>query len=79
MPGTHGDELAKVVRRARPGIGIVLMTGFTDHALSRGTELGDFEFLNKPFTIPALTKAVGRAADSARRAAIAAQPLAAEG
>ncbi|HXU84734.1 MAG TPA: ATP-binding protein [Verrucomicrobiae bacterium] len=69
MPGMHGNELATLIRKARPGIGLVLMSGYTDHALSRNAELGDFEFLNKPFTIAALTNAVGRAADSARRAA----------
>ena len=69
MPGMHGNELATLIRSARPGIGLVLMSGYTDHALSRNAELGDFEFLNKPFTIAALTNAVGRAADSARRAA----------
>jgi DNA-binding NtrC family response regulator len=69
MPGMHGNELARLIRKARPGIGLVLTSGYTDHALSRDEELGDFEFLNKPFTIAALTNAVGRAADSARRAA----------
>jgi two-component system, cell cycle sensor histidine kinase and response regulator CckA len=79
MPGMHGHELAKVIRRARPGIGIVLMSGYTDHALARGKELGDFEFLNKPFTIAALTNAVGRAVDAARRAATESEDVAAEG
>jgi two-component system cell cycle sensor histidine kinase/response regulator CckA len=67
MPGMHGNDLAKVIRKARPGIGIVLMSGYTDHALAQGKDLGDFEFLNKPFTIAALTNAVGRAADRYRR------------
>jgi two-component system cell cycle sensor histidine kinase/response regulator CckA len=67
MPGMHGNDLAKVIRKARPGIGIVLMSGYTDHALAQGKDLGEFEFLNKPFTIAALTNAVGRAADRYRR------------
>jgi PAS domain S-box-containing protein len=66
MPGMHGNDLAKVIRKARPGIGIVLMSGYTDHALAQGKDLGEFEFLNKPFTIAALTNAVGRAADRYR-------------
>jgi PAS domain S-box-containing protein len=70
MPGMHGHELAKLIRKTRPGIGIVLMSGYTDHALARDPGIGDFEFLNKPFTIGALTNAVGRAADAARRAAV---------
>ena len=68
MPGMHGNDLARVIRKARPGIEIVLMSGYTDHALAHGKDLGEFEFLNKPFTIAALTNAVGRAADRFRRA-----------
>jgi two-component system, cell cycle sensor histidine kinase and response regulator CckA len=66
MPGMHGDQLALRIRKARPDIGIVLMSGYTDHALGGGTKLGVVEFLNKPFTVAALTNAVGRAVDAAR-------------
>jgi nitrogen-specific signal transduction histidine kinase/CheY-like chemotaxis protein len=66
MPGMHGHELALLIRKSRPGIGIVLMSGYTDHALGRDTELGPIEFLNKPFTAAALSGAVGRAADAVR-------------
>ena len=62
MPGMHGHDLARQIRKARPGIGIVLMSGYTDHFLN-GAELGDAEFLNKPFTAAALSAAVGRASE----------------
>jgi two-component system cell cycle sensor histidine kinase/response regulator CckA len=76
MPGMQGDELALQIRKARPGIGIVLMSGYTDHALGRGTKLGEVEFLNKPFTMASLTNAVGRAADAARDRASAGEEAA---
>ncbi len=69
MPGMHGNELALVIRKSRPDIGIVMISGFTDHALASSTELGPVELLNKPFTSAALSRAVGRAADAARRRA----------
>jgi two-component system cell cycle sensor histidine kinase/response regulator CckA len=69
MPGMHGNELALEIRKSRPDIGIVLISGYTDHVLGSGTELGEVEFLNKPFTAAALSSAVGRAADQARRRA----------
>jgi PAS domain S-box-containing protein len=59
MPGMHGHELAQLIRKSRPGIGIVLMSGYTDHYLI-GAELGEVEFLNKPFTAAALSGAVDR-------------------
>ncbi|HEX2755663.1 MAG TPA: ATP-binding protein [Candidatus Limnocylindrales bacterium] len=72
MPGMHGHELAVRIRGARPGIGIVLISGYTQDVVGKGTELGMVEFLSKPFTIDALTTAVWRAADVARRRAAAA-------
>ena len=69
MPGMHGDELALRIRKTRPDIGIVLISGYTDHAFGADTELGAVEFVNKPFTIAALSSAVGRAADGARQRA----------
>jgi CheY-like chemotaxis protein len=61
MPGLHGHDLARLIRKTRPGIGIVLMSGYTGHFLGGDTELGEVEFLNKPFTAVALSTAVGRA------------------
>jgi len=77
MPGMHGDELALEIRKARPEIAIVLMSGYTDHVLGRGTALGAVEFLNKPFTIAALTTAVGRAIEAAHAGQGATRELAA--
>jgi two-component system, cell cycle sensor histidine kinase and response regulator CckA len=69
MPGMHGSELALAIRKSRPDIGIVMISGSTDHALASSTELGPVEFLHKPFTSATLSSAVGRAADAARRRA----------
>jgi PAS domain S-box-containing protein len=69
MPGMHGSELAQVIRKSRPDIGIVLISGDNQHALAAVAELGPVEFLTKPFTSGDLSSAVGRAADAARRRA----------
>jgi CheY-like chemotaxis protein len=66
MPGMHGHDLARVIRHSRPGIGIVVMSGYTDHSLGGDRELGDVEVLNKPFTAAALSAAVGRAMATTR-------------
>jgi two-component system cell cycle sensor histidine kinase/response regulator CckA len=65
MPGMHGQDLALHIRAARPDVGIVLISGYTEDVLGVGTKLGSVEFLGKPFTIAALAAAVGRAADAA--------------
>ncbi len=61
MPGMHGHELARLIRTWRPDIGIVLMSGYTEDPIASGTELGEVEFLSKPFTAAALSAAVRRA------------------
>src|SRR6185436_17023852 len=49
MPDMTGSELAREIRRIRPGIPIVLMSGFVSPALSvRAKELGIAEVLAKP-------------------------------
>lgn len=53
MPGTiDGVELAKIVRRTYPNVGIILMTGWSldqDH---------EFTCLTKPFRLPELTERI---------------------
>jgi two-component system cell cycle sensor histidine kinase/response regulator CckA len=71
MPGIHGPELAVLVRAQRPGIGLVLMSGYPDEDMGRDPELGQScEMLPKPFNLEALYRAVSRAveADQAPRA-----------
>ena len=66
MPGMHGDALAVELRKTRPDIGIILMSGYTDHRLGSDTALGVVEFLNKPFTIDVLLAIVAQVAEAAR-------------
>jgi PAS domain S-box-containing protein len=49
MPGQDGVELAAEIRRLRPGLPILFMTGHAD----RGRLLGE-TVIDKPFTLPAL-------------------------
>jgi len=47
MPGASGIELANQVRRTRPELPIVLVSGYSDELVGTGT---DYPFLTKPFT-----------------------------
>jgi signal transduction histidine kinase/CheY-like chemotaxis protein len=72
MPGVTGTELAAIVRRRRPDVGILFVTGY---AGDDAHELGGEAVLRKPFTIVALEKAM---AAIFARSGVSARPLAAE-
>jgi signal transduction histidine kinase/CheY-like chemotaxis protein len=64
MPELNGPELAVRTRRTRTNLPVLFMSGYTDNAY--GPNQGVFEsgdFIQKPFTPPALARAVRRAID----------------
>ena len=55
MPGGSGVDLASELRADRRGLGVVLMSGYPDHATrTRGLVPAHAPFLQKPFTAEAL-------------------------
>jgi two-component system cell cycle sensor histidine kinase/response regulator CckA len=62
MPGLTGTELAALVQTRRPGLPVVLMSGYTnDDLLQRGLRLSHGLLLTKPFTRTALLTRVREA------------------
>ena len=56
MPGMNGRELADEVVRLRQGTRVLYMSGYTDDALlCRGVTTNGVPFIQKPFSMPALT------------------------
>ena len=61
MPGMNGIELAREVRRRRPDLGVLLMSGYVDDRFNAGPELDPSqELLMKPFTGADLRERVAR-------------------
>jgi len=55
MPGISGSDLAKKIESLRPGIRVVYMSGYTDHAMiHHGVLSSDVLLLQKPFTMSTL-------------------------
>lgn len=59
MPGMDGATLARLVRQERPGLPVILISGYSEEA-ARGelTESVDFHFLPKPFSLTQLAAKV---------------------
>ncbi len=65
MPGISGPELAARVRELRPGMKVLFASGYTDDAILREGVFGhSANFLNKPYTIEALTRKVREVLDA---------------
>jgi PAS domain S-box-containing protein len=66
MPGLTGSELAAEIRRLRPDIPIVLMSGFVNAALAaRAREAGVAEVLAKPLVARDIARALAQALNGA--------------
>jgi CheY-like chemotaxis protein len=60
MPGMGGPELADVVRRGRPGLPVLYMSGYpAEEVEQRGVAASAVAFLPKPFTPAGLAAQVG--------------------
>ena len=58
LPGMRGDELAKKARTLRPGLKLVLASGYGDREAT--PDLADAVALDKPYDAGALARALGR-------------------
>ena len=62
IPGENGMEILKEIKRARPFIHVIMLTGHAkiDTAV-RGMELGAYDYLLKPLEIEPLVEKIGMA------------------
>jgi PAS domain S-box-containing protein len=68
MPDMTGVELADRIRAVRPGVQVLYITGFVDHAKIDVSALRrDAAFLQKPFTADALATKIRQMLDSPKR------------
>ena len=56
MPDCNGFELATKIATLQPGLRVLFMSGYTDHALQNSGMTGEakIEFIQKPFDINSL-------------------------
>ena len=65
MPGADGRKLSKMLRKERPDIPVLFMSGYDDKMMNRRAELGDMpNFIPKPFTAQKLTVKVREVLDA---------------
>ena len=61
MPGMNGPEMATRIQETFPQLRVVFMSGYSEQALVRqGRVDASFEYLQKPFTLKALTQKMAK-------------------
>jgi len=62
LPGLNGRQLAEMLQQRRPGLPVVLITGYAEQAATRVDRLAPgMHLMSKPFTLEQLAEAVSRA------------------
>jgi CheY-like chemotaxis protein len=59
LPGMNGRQLADAGRELRPGLRVLLVTGYASKALEEAPLAAGIEVMAKPFTIDGLASRVG--------------------
>ena len=65
MPRLGGRQLAEVLKRTRPNVRVLFMSGYTDQPLYQGSDAASVAFLQKPFSPLALARRVREILDVA--------------
>jgi len=61
MPGMNGREMAERIHEFLPQLQVVFMSGYTEHALAHDGKVDPkVEYLQKPFTLKALTQKLAK-------------------
>jgi CheY-like chemotaxis protein len=59
MPGMAGPKVAEALQRLRPETKVLFVSGYTDDAMvHHGIREGEIAFLQKPFTLEALSRKI---------------------
>ena len=68
MPGMDGPAMVRAIRKARPGIPVLFMSGYAEESLRKDIDIPDMHFIAKPFSVAAISDKVGTVMREARAA-----------
>jgi CheY-like chemotaxis protein len=59
LPGMSGSELVQQALKLRPGLRVIVASGYSEPGTPASQDLGNAAYLRKPFTLPQLREALG--------------------
>jgi len=66
MPGMDGPTMARAIRRVKPALPILFMSGYAEEQLRRDIDIADMHFIPKPFSVQQISDMVGAVLSAAR-------------
>lgn len=66
MPAMDGPSMVREVRKLRPDLPVLFMSGYAEEQLRKELDLANVAFLAKPFTVQAITDKVGAVLGAAK-------------
>jgi two-component system cell cycle sensor histidine kinase/response regulator CckA len=58
MPGLDGPAMARAIRKVKPSIPILFMSGYAEEQLRRDIDIEDMHFIPKPFSVQQISAKV---------------------
>ncbi|WP_152435821.1 response regulator [Erythrobacter sp. THAF29] len=59
MPGMDGPAMVREIRKARPDIPVLFMSGYAEEQLRKDIDIPDMHFIAKPFSVSEISDKVG--------------------
>ncbi|MFL0356287.1 response regulator [Erythrobacter sp. GH1-10] len=68
MPGMDGPAMVRAIRKLRPDMPVLFMSGYAEEQLRKDIDIPDMHFIAKPFSVQAISDKVGGVMRSAKAA-----------
>jgi two-component system cell cycle sensor histidine kinase/response regulator CckA len=66
MPGMDGPTMVRALRKSRPDLPVLFMSGYAEEQLRREIGIDDMHFIPKPFSVQQISDKVGEVLGQAR-------------
>ncbi len=66
MPGMDGPAMARAIRKAKPSLPVLFMSGYAEEQLRNDIDIADMHFIPKPFSVKQISEKVGAVLGASR-------------
>ena len=67
MPGMDGPAMARAIRKLKPDLPILFMSGYAEEQLRNDIDIADMHFIPKPFSVQQINAKVAEVLSAQRK------------